>query len=156
MSEPDRCHLAQINVARMLHPLDDPRMSGFVRRLERINALADAAPGFVWRLQDESGNATGLKLFPDPRVIVNMSVWRSVEVLFEFVYRSGHIEPLRLRKAWFEKPAEAHMALWWLPAGTLPTVADGRERLEHFRRNGPTAEAFTFKQRYPPPRSLAA
>jgi Domain of unknown function (DUF3291) len=156
MTDPDRYHLAQINVARMLHPLDHLRMAGFVRRLERINALADVAPGFVWRLRDESGNATGLKPFPEPRMLVNMSVWRSIEALFAFVYRSAHTEPLRLRKASFEKPAEAHMALWWLPAGTLPTVAEGRERFEHLRRHGPAAEAFTFKQRYPAPRSLAA
>jgi hypothetical protein len=156
MSDQPAHHLAQINVARMLHPLGDPRMASFVARLDRVNALADAHPGFVWRLQDESGNATGLNPFPDPMVLVNMSVWRSVEALFEFVYRSGHSEPLRLRKAWFEKPVEAHMALWWLPAGALPTLALGRARLEHLRRHGPTAEAFTFKHRFPPPQSLAA
>ncbi len=156
MADQHACHLAQINVARMLYPLDDPRMAGFVARLDRVNALADAAPGFVWRLQDESGNATGLNPFPDPMMIVNMSVWRSLEALFAFVYRSGHTEPLHLRKDWFEKPAEAHMALWWLPAGELPTLDHGRTRLEHLRRHGPTADAFTFKQRFPPPRSLAA
>jgi hypothetical protein len=155
MSEQPTHHLAQINVARMLYPLDDSRMAGFVARLDRINALADAAPGFVWRLQDESGNATGLSRFPDPMMLANMSVWRSVEALFEFVYQSGHTEPLRLRKAWFEKPAQAQMAVWWLPAGQLPTLADGRARLEHLRRHGPTAYAFTFRHRFPP-ESLAA
>jgi hypothetical protein len=149
-------HLAQINVARLLHPLEAPRMAGFVARLDRVNALADAAPGFVWRLQDESGNATGLNPFPDPMMLVNMSVWRSVGALFEFVYRSGHIEALRLRKDWFERPAQAHMALWWLPAGELPTLADGRDRLERLRRHGPITDAFTFKRRFPPPQSLAA
>ncbi len=156
MSDQHACHLAQINVARMRYQLDDPGMAGFVQRLDGVNALADAAPGFVWRLQDESGNATGLSPFPDPMVIVNMSVWRSIEALFDFVYRSGHTEPLRLRKAWFEKPADAPMALWWLPAGELPTLAEGRARLEHLCRHGPTAGAFTFKQRFPPRRSLAA
>jgi hypothetical protein len=156
MSNIPACHLAQANIARMLHPLGDARMAGFVARLERVNALADAARGFIWRLQDESGNATGLNPFPDPMMLVNMSVLRSVEALFEFVYRSGHTEPLRLRKGWFEKPARAPMALWCLPAGELPTLADGRDQLERLRRHGPTAEAFTFRHRLPPPRSLAA
>jgi hypothetical protein len=156
MTDPDGCQLAQINVARMLRPLDDPRMAGFVARLDRINVLADGAPGFIWRLQNESGNTPSLNAFTNPMVIVNMSVWRSVEALFDLVYRSGHAEPLRLRKDWFEKPAEAHMALWWLTAGTLPTVKQGRARLEHLRHHGPTPEAFTCQRSFPPPQSLAA
>lgn len=143
-------HLAQINVARMRHPLDHPAMAGFVRGLDPVNALADAAPGFVWRLQDESGNATGLNPFTDPMLIVNMSVWASIEALLAFVYRTDHTAIMRQRKLWFEKPTEPHMALWWLPAGTLPSLDDGKARLLHLRAHGPGAFAFSFKQPFAP------
>jgi hypothetical protein len=146
-----RFHLAQINVARMLYPIDHPGMAAFVRALDPVNAMADAAPGFVWRLQDESGNATALDPFGDPMMIVNMSVWVSIEALFAFVYQSGHTAIMRRRKAWFEKPAEAHMALWWIDAGALPSTQEGMERLLHLRANGPSAFAFSFKQRFAPP-----
>jgi len=126
-------------------------MAGFVRALDPINALADTAPGFVWRLQDESGNATALNPFDDPMLIVNMSVWSSIETLFDFVYQTGHTAIMRQRKAWFEKPAEAHMALWWIRAGTLPSLQDGKQRLSHLRSHGPSAFAFTFKRRFAPP-----
>lgn len=155
MPGPVRHQLAQINVARMLYPLTDPGMSGFVAQLDRINALADRAPGFVWRLQDDSGNATGLRPFDDQMVIVNMSVWRSPEALFDFVYRSAHNEVMRRRKAWFEKPTRAHMALWWLPAGEIPSVAEGKARLEHLREHGPGPHAFTLKQPFPRPAAAA-
>jgi hypothetical protein len=144
-------HLAQINVARMLYPIDHPGMAAFVRALDPINALADAAPGFVWRLQDESGNATAVNPFGDPMMIVNMSVWASIEALFAFVYQTGHTAVMRRRKAWFEKPAEAHMALWWIDAGTLPSAQEGKERLLHLRTHGPGPFAFSFKQRFAPP-----
>lgn len=144
-------HLAQINIARMLYPIDHPGMAAFVRALDPINALADRAPGFVWRLQDESGNATSMNPFDDPMMIVNMSVWVSIEALFAFVYQTGHTAIMRRRKAWFEKPAEAHMALWWIAAGTLPRAQEGRERLLHLRAHGPSAFAFSFKQRVAPP-----
>jgi Domain of unknown function (DUF3291) len=146
-----RHHLAQINVARMLYPLDHPGMAGFVAQLDRINALADRAPGFVWRLQDDSGNATGLQPFDDPMMIVNMSVWRSPEALFAFVYRSAHVEVMRARKAWFEKPTGAYMALWWLAAGEVPSLAEGKARLEHLQEHGASTHAFTLKQRFDPP-----
>lgn len=155
MPGPVRHQLAQINVARMLYPLTDPGMSGFVAQLDRINALADRAPGFVWRLQDDSGNATGLRPFDDQMVIVNMSVWRSPEALFDFVYRSAHNEVMRRRKAWFEKPTRTHMALWWLPAGEIPSVAEGKARLEHLREHGPGPHAFTLKQPFPRPAAAA-
>jgi hypothetical protein len=145
-----RFHLAQINVARMLYPLDHAGMAAFVRALDPINALADGAPGFVWRLQDESGNATAIDAFDDPMVIVNMSVWVSVEALFAFVYQTGHTAIMRQRKSWFEKPAQPHMALWWIPAGSLPSAQEGKERLLHLRAHGPSAFAFSFKQRFAP------
>ena len=144
-------HLAQINVGRVLAPLDDPLMAGFVDQLDPLNALADASPGFVWRLQDEAGDATSIRVFEDDRILLNMSVWESLEALQEYVYRSAHLSPLRDRKRWFEVPGDAHLALWWVPAGHIPTPQEAKERLEHLRRHGPTPEAFTFKQAFPAP-----
>ena len=144
-------HLAQINIGRMLAPIDSPVMEAFVRQLDPINALADSSPGFVWRLKDESGNATDIVYNDDPMIIVNMSVWESVEALQQFVYKSHHIGVFRDRAKWFEKAAEAHYALWWVPEGHVPTVAEGRERLEHYRKHGPTPYAFWFSQLFPTP-----
>ena len=138
-------HLAQINVARALAPLDDPQLAGFVARLDDINALADRAPGFVWRLQSDSGNATDIQVSADPNFIINLSVWEDLDALFAFVYRSDHLQVMAQRRQWFEKPAGAFMALWWLPAGRLPTAEEGLARIERLDRQGPTPEAFTFK-----------
>ncbi|WP_193368068.1 DUF3291 domain-containing protein [Pelagibius marinus] len=140
-----RFHLAQINVARALAPLDDPRLAGFVERLDDINALADGSPGFVWRLQSDSGNATDIQVSDDPKLIVNMSVWEDLEALFAYVYRSDHLQVMAQRRQWFEKPTGAFMALWWLPAGELPSAAEGMRRLAILDHKGPTSEAFTFK-----------
>jgi len=144
-------HLAQINIGRILGPLDGPIMEGFVRQLDPINALAESSPGFVWRLQDGSGNATDIAYNEDPMIIVNMSVWESVEALQQFVYKSHHIGVFRDRAKWFEKATQAHYALWWVPEGHVPTVAEGRERLEHYRKHGPTPYAFWFSQLFPSP-----
>ena len=144
--------IAQLNVATILAPLDQPQMAGFVEALDRINAVAEATPGFVWRLQDEAGNATALRPF-GPEMIVNMSVWDSVEALFDYVYRSQHTPFLARRKEWFAMPKEPHMVLWWVPAGTRPTIIEARERLDLLRQTGPSPEAFTFKQRFPAPLS---
>lgn len=144
-------HLAQINIARMRAPLDDPLMAGFVARLDEMNALADDAPGFVWRLQDELNNATNIQVFDNPRLIVNVSVWESIEALFEYTYRSGHIELLRARKDWFEPLGSPPLAMWWLPAGEIPTAEEGKQRLALLAKNGPSAEAFTFQQKFQPP-----
>lgn len=141
-----RFHLAQINVARALAPLDDPQLAGFVARLDEINVLADGSPGFVWRLQSDSGNATDIQVSDDPRFIVNMSVWQDLASLFAYVYRSDHLQVMAQRRQWFEKPAGAFMALWWVPAGTLPRVEEGLERIALLDRLGPTPQAFTFKQ----------
>ncbi|HEV2691086.1 MAG TPA: DUF3291 domain-containing protein [Bryobacteraceae bacterium] len=140
-------HLAQINVGRTLGTLDSPVMAGFVAQLDHINALADASPGFVWRLRD----ATDVQAFDDPRILVNMSVWESIEALKEYAYRSGHREPLRDRLQWFERPKEAHLALWWTPAGHVPTVQEARERLEFRRAHGDTPVAFSFAKPFPEP-----
>ena len=144
-------HLAQLNIARLLHPLDDPRIQTFVDGLDSVNALADQAPGFVWRLQSDSGNATDLShpWSADPFLLVNLSVWTTVEPLKEFVYRSGHLDFLARRAHWFEKPREPHYVLWWVPAGHLPSIEEAAERLAHYRAHGATPYAFWFGKLFP-------
>ena len=149
-------HLAQMNVGTILHDLSDPRMKGFVDNLERINALAEASPGFVWRLQDEAGDATGIQVTEDPRFIVNLSLWETAEALFDFVYRSAHTGIMAQRRQWFLRPADAFQVLWWLPEGEVPTVETGLAQLQRLRDLGPTPEAFTFKQRFPAPETVGA
>lgn len=144
-------HLAQINIARLLAPIDDPRIAEFVAQLEPINALADKAPGFVWRLQSGSGNATDIAYNDDPFVIVNMSVWESVEALREFAYKSDHMKVFRDRPKWFEKMEKPSYCLWWVPVGHIPTVSEGRERLEHYQTHGATPYSFWFSQQFPQP-----
>jgi len=143
--------LAQCNVARLRAPLDSPVLAEFVASLEPINRLADTAPGFVWRLQTEAGDATTVRAFDDDMLIINMSVWESVESLAEFTYRRAHRDVMRRRRQWFEKLAEAYLVLWWIPAGTLPTVSDARVRLGKLRGDGPSHEAFTFRSPFPAP-----
>lgn len=142
--------LAQINVATAKYPMDDPRMHGFVSRLDEINALAEDSDGFVWRLKDDSGNATNIVVFDNPMIIVNMSVWESPEKLKDYVYKSAHVELIRMRKEWFELMKEAYYVLWWIPAGHVPTVEEAKERLEQLRREGPGPAAFDFKNVFAP------
>jgi hypothetical protein len=149
-------HLAQVNVARLLEPLDRPSMQAFVEGLEPINRLADASPGFVWRLQTDDGDATALRVFDDDMIIVNMSVWDSVEALRAFVFRSEHADYLRRRTEWFEKLAEASTALWWIPQGATPTIQDAKAKLESLRARGPGQEAFTLRDEFQPPTSSDA
>lgn len=144
-------HLAQFNVARMRAPIDHPLMEGFRSQLERINALADGSPGFVWRLQTEGGDATAIRAYTDPLVIVNMSVWESLEALHGYVYQSPHVGPLRDRRQWFEPATAPVLVLWWVPEGHVPSVEEAISRLEHLRAHGPTASAFTFREPFPPP-----
>jgi hypothetical protein len=143
-------HLAEINVARMRAPLTDPMMAGFVAQLEAVNASADAAPGFVWRLQTSDGDATALRVFAEDDILVNLSVWETLEDLFAFTYKGGHVGAYRARGDWFHRPTEAVLALWWIAAGELPTVEDAKARLDHLRAHGPSPHAFTFKSRFPP------
>jgi len=143
-------HLAQFNLARLLAPLDSPQLAEFVGSLERINALADDSPGFVWRLQGDGGDATSLRPFGED-VIVNMSLWESAEALFDFVYRSAHAPVMAKRRQWFAKPDSAFTVLWWVKAGHIPTVEDARARLDILQRKGPSPAAFTFKARFPAP-----
>ena len=153
--KPNRFHLAQANIARMRAPLDSPIMEGFRSQLDRINAIADSSPGFVWRLQTDEGNATAIRAYEDDRILFNMSVWESLEALRDYVYRSDHAGPLRSRREWFELLDGPILVLWWIPAGAIPTVPEARERLDHLRRHGPTAEAFTFRDQFAAPRSAA-
>jgi hypothetical protein len=145
-------HLAQVNIGRLRAPVDDPAIAEFVAGLDPINALADSAPGFVWRLQTEDGNATAIRPDPgDEMVAINLSVWESVEALADFAYRSAHLAFLRRRAEWFERMASSYLAMWWIPAGTIPTVADAMDRVAHLDRHGPTPTAFTFRHRFAPP-----
>ena len=144
-------HLAQLNVARAVAPLDSPQLADFMAALDRINALAEASPGFVWRLVGDGGNATDVRASDDPNFLVNMSVWRDAEALFDFTYRSGHVEIMRQRRRWFEAPGGPAVVLWWIEAGRTPTVDEALARLAHLAAHGPTAHAFTFKQRFAAP-----
>ncbi len=151
--------LAQVNIARLLAPVDSPTLADFVAQLDPVNASADTAPGFVWRLQTEAGNATAIQAFEwdvhrSAGVIVNMSVWRSVEDLAAWVYGPMHREVLRRRRSWFEQVAEATTALWWVPAGHLPSTQEAEAQVRLLRQHGPTPQAFTFRQRYPMPDAL--
>jgi hypothetical protein len=143
-------HLAQVNVARMRAPLEDPIMADFVAMLDEVNAIADAAPGFVWRFQDDTGNATYLRPFDDDRILFNMSVWESVDALKAYVYNSMHAAVLRRRREWFERFEAPATALWWVPVGRIPSVGEAKWRLEQLEIHGPTAQAFTFKQTFAP------
>jgi hypothetical protein len=145
-------HLAQVNVGRLLAPVDDPRIADFRGALDQINALADAQPGFVWRLKGEGDNATDLRPdAADALQAINASVWESPERLAAFVYRSEHRNFVRRRLEWFEAAAQPILALWWVPAGHTPSLDDCLERLAHLRAHGPSPHAFSFKQRFEAP-----
>ncbi len=144
-------HLAQVNIARMRAPLEDPLMADFVAQLDVINAIADESPGFVWRLQTEEGDATAINAFNDDRILINMSVWESVDALHAYTYRSRHAGVFRNRQNWFEPLDRPHMVLWWVPAGHIPTPQEAKIKLELLHQHGPTPDAFTFKQRFPSP-----
>ena len=142
--------LAQLNVALMKEPLDSPTMADFVANLDRINALAERSPGFLWRLQTEDGDATALRPLGDD-TLINVSVWRDVESLTRYVYDSAHVEIMRRRTEWFQRMREAFVVLWWVPRGHRPTVSEAIAKLELLRAKGPTPEAFTFRHAFPPP-----
>jgi Domain of unknown function (DUF3291) len=154
--EPMGYVLAQVNIGRLRAPLDSPQLASFMAALDPVNAVADTAPGFVWRLQTEDGNATAVRAFEwdqagSAGVILNMSVWESVEALAAFVYSRQHREVLRRRREWFEQMAEAYLALWWVPRGHVPTPGDAEDRIRHLRAHGPTPHAFTLRVHFPPP-----
>ena len=142
--------LAQLNIAQMKAPLESPEMADFVANLERINALAEAAPGFVWRLQGEAGNATAFRPLGES-TLVNLSVWHSVESLSDYVFKSLHVEIMKRRKEWFERTPEVTTVLWWVPQGYRPDESEAMQRLHTLRTLGPSAQAFGFKQNFEAP-----
>jgi len=146
-----RYEIAQLNVARALAPLDSPQLAPFMARLGEINALAERSPGFRWRLQGESGDATEVRVWADPLVIVNLTVWETIDDLHAFTYRSDHKTVFARRFDWFERLDRPSTVLWWQPAGQIPTLDEALRRLELLDADGPGPEAFTFKQRFPPP-----
>ena len=143
-------HLAQLNIAKARAALDSELLQDFVNRLDEINTLADSSAGFVWRLEDEEGDATNIRLFDDPLMIVNLSVWEDLESLKDFAYRTAHAELIKARTQWFEKPTSAYQVLWWIPAGTQPSPEEAAQKLELIRSEGPTAQAFSFARPFTP------
>ena len=145
--------LAQMNVATMKESLESPSMADFVANLDRINALAESSPGFVWRLQTDEGDATAMRPMGE-QTLVNISVWKDAESLRQYVYESAHVDIMRRRKEWFERMREAYVVLWWVPTGHRPTASEAIARLEHLRLHGPTPEAFTLRETFLPPSAL--
>ena len=149
--------LAQVNIGRLLAPIESPLIADFVAALDEVNATADAAPGFLWRLQTEDGDATAVRGFERDAVgsgggvIINMSVWESVQALAAYAYGAGHVEVLRRRREWFSRMTDAYLALWWVPRGRIPTVGEAEDRVHHLRAHGPTAHAFTLREPFPAP-----
>jgi Domain of unknown function (DUF3291) len=142
-------YLAQINIAKLLAPIDSELLADFVADLDRINTIAENSQGFIWRLKEENGSAINIDVFNDKSLIVNMSVWKSIEDLKNFTYRSGHIEVFMKRAKWFEHMTEAHTAMWWIEAnGELPTATEGHDRLMHLRTHGDSTYAFSFKKTF--------
>lgn len=144
--------LAQLNIATLIAPIDSPTLADFVKELDRINALAEQSPGFIWRLKSEEGNATDIEHGFGENVIPNMSVWCSVEDLHSYVYRTAHTEIMRRRKEWFHvMTKDSYSVLWWIPQRHRPSLYEAQVKLELLKSNGPTPSAFTFKMAYPKP-----
>lgn len=148
-------HIAQVNIGRMMAPPEDPIMADFMNNLDRINALAEAEDGFIWRLQTDEGNATDIRVFDDDLLLINMSVWTDVESLFQYTYKTDHLSFVKRRSEWFEKFGSHYFAMWWVEAGTIPTPADAKAALAHLDEHGPTPLAFTFKPRFSADEMLA-
>lgn len=141
-------HLAQVNIAEMIAPINDPVMADFVNNLDRINTLAESSPGFVWRLKDEEGNATAIRVFDYDFLIINMSVWEDIDTLFDFTYKTAHVEILKRKKEWFHNMKQMHMAFWYVEKGHQPTPEEAKNRLKYIREHGETPYAFSFKSRF--------
>jgi len=149
-------HVAQLNIARPLGPIDGPQLADFMALLPSINALAEHSPGFVWRMTaDDAHDATSLRPY-GPDVMVNLTVWESVEALREFTYRSAHLDSMRRRREWFAPHDSPHLVLWWVPAGHRPTFDEARDRLDLLAARGPGPEAFTLREAFPPPDTVSA
>ena len=138
-------HLAQFNIARARYPLDDPRMKEFVDNVDRVNGLANSIPGFVWRLADDSGHAMNLRVYDDPTILPNLTVWESVEALERFVWQTVHRQFYGRREQWFAPLDGAPLVMWWIATGYRPTLEEGVERLDHYRNIGPSEHAFGWE-----------
>ena len=144
-------HLAQINIARMVGiNIDDPIMQEFADNLDKVNALAEQSKGFVWRLKDESNNASAFNPYQDEQIIINISVWKDISSLEAFTYKTFHSDFLRRRKEWFVKYGEAHYALFWIEKGSTPSVEEAVDRLSYLQKHGPTERAFSFGRPFEP------
>lgn len=141
-------YIAQLNIGKVRFDLESPQMSGFVDNLEPINAIAESSPGFVWRLKDESGDATNIEIENNPDIIVNMSVWENIEALKNFMFKTHHIDFLKRKKEWFVSIKEESYVLWWIPEGHIPSIQEAMEKLGHLRQYGESPEAFSFKGNY--------
>ena len=148
------CHLAQCNIVKLKAPLESPLVAGFVAALDPVNALADTAPGFVWRLKTDDGDATSIRVFEDDQILLNMSVWTSLEALSNYVYRSGHNDVLRQRRQWADRFDGVQATMWWIRAGTVPEPSEAVARLAYLERHGPSAHAFTFRSPFEAPGDL--
>jgi hypothetical protein len=149
-------HLAQLNIARAKAPIDDPAMESFASRLDEINALAESAPGFVWRFESSYDDSQSAQIFDDELILPNLSVWESPAHLRSFVYRGDHTSVMRQRRFWFERIEGAYLVLWWIPAGHIPTLKEAKERLLHLRERGESPYAFSFARIFPSPDHEAA
>jgi hypothetical protein len=138
-------HLAELNIGRIRYPLDDPRMADFTDNLTRVNGIADRSPGFVWRLQDDGGNATGVRAFDDPLIIVNVSVWEGVEALERYVWQTVHKRFYGRRQEWFDRFEGPYFVMWWVSVGHRPTIQEAVGRLERLKQHGPTDQAFGWE-----------
>ena len=138
-------HLAQFNIGRLRFDQDDPGAAEFMNALDEVNAAGEMSPGFVWRHQDDSGAAVDTNLYGDPRLIINYTIWESVDQLRQFAYHGAHLDYFRRRLEWFEAHDEASHVMWWIPAGEIPSTAEAMRRLEHLQTNGPTSAAFGFR-----------
>lgn len=144
-------HLAQANIGIAKYGYDDPEFADFVDNLDRINALADIAPGFVWRYVQEDEHEAGRDVFGDENVLFNMSMWESRDALMDYVYKTDHVDILRRRAEWFLSLDRPIMVLWWQPAGTKPTVTEARQRLDLLAERGPSQDGFTFRRFFEAP-----
>ena len=144
-------HLAQLNIANAVASMESPEMEGFVARLDEIHYLADNAEGFIWRWESETIDSSVVDVFGDPLLLVNLTLWESVETLKHFVYKTIHVELIRDREAWFSKMPEMHQVVWWVPEGHIPSVTEATERLDTLRQDGPTEAAFTMAKPFPKP-----
>lgn len=144
-------HIAQVNMAYALAPLGDPRLAAFSAQLDQIYALAEASPGFIWRLKAEDFSSSSPDLPTDERLFATISVWSTIEALRAFTYQGEHVQVMRRRREWFVPLKGAYIALWWVPAGHTPDLAEVKERMDYLRLHGPTPFAFSFNQSFPAP-----